>query len=385
MTAPAYTRTADTLLLTELRKLKITDINYVRQTSNVLHAIIARHGNFMPESELRENISSDVVYEGGETATDYMPDQQTTGNLGTAVTDPMTAIRSTIVSTTFNLNFKQSQLQQLNPSYIRGVLRGDFAKFYDSQERLLVIGDRAGSTINRNAPFLADADWTAGKPLSLASLFMSGTTEAGTDGDEDEELWMGIKANDVDSSGNRSQPFRIAAGNADGSELLDDLDEAIAKANWGSGHSPTDLISDFPVYSKIKGLHKDKAALRNPMVDDLSIPIESFAYGLLWCYWHRDLASHASWDYRNVGNEAVNPCLLLNGKALEMHVVTPGQDIAPDAANTEGLTWLSDLTPGQFNTHETKTSLYKRVAGSYAYHFNAERGSNAQVTDLNLS
>lgn len=379
MAAPTYTEIADSLFLTELKGLRAGGIDYVRETSAVLHLIMSRRGKITGQSELKQDEYDLVLYGSKEATTRHMPDESTAGNLSDTVTDPLTRQASTYVSATFNITFVQEQLKQLNPLYIRGQIMSGFSKFYDEQERFLLTGSVGAATIVRNPPYAKDDSWATGIPMSLPALYLSGTNTAGAGGDDSGLVFMGIKVSDVGET--KGQPYRKVAGNANGSNLLTDMDQVIARCFWTSEAHGTDWLFDWVTYSKAKQLHVDKAALVNPMMDDLAIPIDSFQYGTTTCTWHRDLAKDIGWDYRGTP-EIVNPALLLDAMAYQMRVVMPGSDNS-GVADAAGMDWMTEVNPGNFQMH-TKTSVFKRMSGTYLVKYAGFRGSLGHITDLNL-
>jgi len=387
MAIQTYSEVADALFNTELKGLKADSIEYIRQTQSIFHLALARWGAFSTESGLRQDTHETVDYGTKEATTRFMPDENTAGNLSDSTNNPSTRQSATFVSAAFNVNYNQEQLKQLQPSYIRSVLKGAMGRFYDEQERLFVIGDAAGTTITRNAPYGKDDDWNSAMPMSLAALMLSGTNGAGLDatsnttgGDASDQYFMGI---DVDTVGEtRGQPYRKTTADNTGGDLLDDMDQVAAHTAWGTGEIGTTWLTDFVTYAKGKKLYKAVGALENPMQDNLGLPIDSWQHGITDVLWHRDLAKAALWDWRNDGaNEAVNPIFLLNMPGFELCLVSPGNDGA-GMEDAQGADWLSPVLPG-FQQH-TKTSVFKRMSGTYALKYKATRGSLGQIGDMNL-
>lgn len=390
MAAPSYSSTIDTLHTLSLASLNRTFLDYVRQTTSPLHARLASLGNVVPHDQT-EDTQNTVVYAASEAVTRSLPDAITTGNLATTAADPVTVQRGTFLKAEMNVNYATGLSVMRMKDYVKGRLVGQFGQWMDEQERAVVTGATAGTNATANAMHRSDTGWSGSSlPVSLKGMFHLGVnlaTPAGypTMGGSDlsANKFMGITVDDVGEA--KGQPWFKLTANADGSTMLDEVDEVVSRCHWGSMHHSTDIGLSFRGYQKLRSFYVSKAALPAPQSPNanLALPIDFYMHGNQVAWWSRDLSLDADWDPDGTPG-AIQPVLVMNLKAFKLKMWNWGGTLIPGTPTEPGQAWLMDIgTP--MIPHAGTTAIFKRVMGIAAYDFESFRGTWGQLVGLTFS
>lgn len=380
--------TWDTLALAGLRTAQNEKdpIDYVGATWLQFYKLLVKNGRVRPYGGPQDEHAHQFISTlASEAITEFMPDEVIAGNLGTTANNPLTKMSATFVGRTQNVNFAQGVRGLSRPAYALARVKNDLTQLADNLERKLLIGNTTVATVTANDPFLADTSWATRQFMSLKSLYHSAVDASATGAnlsggvDNGANKWQGVITDDyngtfVDGSA-RAQPLFYVTSTVDGTNILDDIDIARARARWG-GRS-THLLTSLAKYQQIHQKHVAKTALPTVAGSNLGMQPESFMYGDMEVCWMRDFTTDTDWDLR-VAATAIHPVFGLNMPAYNVFTqTTPGQSVGMKDRGFDWLSYLNDVDGAE--THAAATAMYRRIEGYLTVMFGAPRGSLFQI------
>jgi hypothetical protein len=356
MAIPTYNQTLDTMVSTALETYSRDPINALTDSGEKFLKAAASQGRVFVVNDA-ETVRHPILYGHGENSSLYTPDTLSgtpdVNNLSATAKEILTQSMFFMQAATRNINFPQSQPPGNLIDYVSSVVKANMMKIFNEEEVLFVVGAAAsGSTFAANAPMSTDADYSAGYPMSLASLFMSSSSPSSldaTDGDTTDESFANVKVDDVA----KWQPTHITGAATNHSTMFADLQKAIFTASYSEVERPTHVYMALGSYEKFLALLRAFAALPDPVSTNLGKE-GTMEFGGVTVDWSRYLAADAIFDVADPeAATATYPILGINWNSLRLNTVRAG---SPGSDNLGFIRQLGDMQP-----HPTLTNLFKRI------------------------
>lgn len=276
--------------------------------------------------------------------------------LSTSAEDFLTHSVYHYVAATENFVFPQSQPTGDVLSYMENLVKAKMMNIWNTEEQLFLTGDPDGDgnpTYAKFSPGEADSGYSAGMPMNILSILNESTGFAGDLGSATSTTFANIKTADVA----KHVPQNFETASADGSNLWNDLDNAIASCSYSEMERPTHVMTTLVGYTKLKDLLRDKGAFEAPM----GVQVTTFGelnFGGVMIDWTRYWDLDAVWDLNTATATACLPMIGLNLNSLRLNLCHRG-DGSYTGAPGQSFSFLRRI--GGVQVVDLKSNLYQRV------------------------
>ena len=360
MAIPSYDQSLDTMVSTALETYSKDPINALTDSGEKFLKAAATNGRVFVVNDA-ETVRHPILYGHGEDSSLYVPDTVSgtaaVDNLGVAASEILTQALFFMQAGTRNINFPQSQPPGNLIDYVSTVIKANMMKIFNEEEVLFTQGIAAGasdtSAPTAKPPMTTDSGYSAGYPMSLASIYHSSSNPSNNAaGDTTSLSFANVKTDDIA----KWQPHYQATTSANHSTMFADLQSAILGSSYSEVERPTHVYMALGSFEKMLGLLRTEAALPDPVNTNLGKE-GTIAFGGVTLDWSRYLGAATAWDVDETtsheGTDATYPILGVNWNSLRLNTVRAG---SPGSDNLGFIRQLGDLQP-----HPQKTNLFKRI------------------------
>tara|TARA_S200002703_G_scaffold51608_3_gene44859 strand:- start:33368 stop:34510 length:1143 start_codon:yes stop_codon:yes gene_type:complete len=355
MAVPTYDQTLDTLVSTAIETYSRDPINALTDSGEKFLKAAASQGRVFVVNDA-ETVRHPILYGHGEDSSLYVPDTLTgtpdVNNLSATAKEILTQSMFFLQAATRNINFPQSQPPGNLIDYVSSVVKANMMKIFNEEEILFVRGAAAGGATEAiRAPMTTDADYTAGFPMSLASIFLSSSNPSSGNAGEDTtaESFANVKVDDVP----KWQPTHVTGDSTTHATMFADIQNAIFEASYSEVERPTHVYMPLASFEKFLSLLRAFAALPDPVRTNMGKE-GTIEFGGVTMDWSRYLAPDAIYDVTDPGNTtATYPILGVNWNSLRLNTVRAG---SPGSDNLGFIRQIGAVQP-----HPMLTNVFKRI------------------------
>jgi hypothetical protein len=359
-TTSSITQLVDTFTSSAADTLTKNAANLVSDSDNKVLEACFRRGRVIPVDN-SEKVSHFVLHGSNEATTRFNPNTiaGTAGSLGTASFEALNKVHSTMLASTFNVNFPQADSGDDLISSVAARMDVAFSQILDEEENLFLRGEitASGTEVTKDC-YSADTHYANSLPMSVLGLLGTGVATTS------EKF-----GNLTTAAFPQWTPRLTNSTSAAGADLLEDIDKAVSLASYNSMEKPDFGLTTFNVYNELKVLLRAKSTINDKILADLGTTDGVPVAGMMFT-WSRRLAKDALWDI-TAETTPENPIFGLNLKSLRLNMSIGGGVIGSGMA--PGLRTASWLAPvGQTQVHAQLTNLFRRF--QYCRNWSVEHG-----------
>jgi len=363
------TRTLNTIVTSAIDTISGNPANLVNEGGEKVLGKLARKGRIFRVNDA-ERVEHPVMHgTDGESWSTIVGDNYGAGtpddaNLGTTQNEVLSKALFSILTRTKNFNVPQQIIGRptaMAKSDVAYLAQRMAMETYELEEAYLLRGaSTLSGTYDELAPFSADTDWLGGGAV-YGQMSLLGLYGIGKDTNTDEFANIGV---DDDAEWDTQLYSASTAAATDLDEFMQDIQEAIVRADYGGLERPTDILSTIDWYMKVLEALRNKGAINDTLIRDMGTgPNTEIPFGSVMIDYSRHLTTDALWDL-GAGTTACHPVLGLNLNSLRWNLVGQTTGVGPDAG------WInqkSDMLP-----HPEKHNFFKRL--EYRYAFSLDNG-----------
>jgi hypothetical protein len=358
MAIPTYNQELDTMVSTALDTYSKDPINALTDSGEKFLKTAAQQGRVFLVNDA-ENVRHPVMYDHGTASALYVPDKLAgTEDAGTALSEAakeiLTHARFSLQAGTRNINMPQSQPAGSLIDYVSSVVKANMMHILNEEEQLFVRGNAGavgtGTVSAKRGAAYDDTDYAAGFPASLPN-FLLGSTAASDEGDTTDEIFGGLKTDDIA----KWTPYQVASGGTSGKHdaIFSDLQKAILNASYSEIERPTHCYMTLDSFEAVLEKLRADAALPDPVRADMGKE-GTIPFGGITLDWSRYLSKEVIWDNDGTpGVTATYPMLGINWNSLRLNTVRAG------GIGDESIGFIRQI--GDMQPHPTKSNVFKRI------------------------